>query len=220
MLAIDLLNDEIPPLKVSDTGSKALAWMEEFRVSHLPVVDKREFLGLISDTELIDINKPKDPIGKLKVPLIRASVTQGQHIFEALKLISGLHLSLIAVLDDKGAYMGTITAVNLMQKIAAMPFVHEPGGIIMLELNMNDYSLAQIAQIVESNDAKILSSYITSNTDSTKIELTLKINKDDLSAILQTFNRYEYTVKASFHFGDYDTNMKTRFDEFIHYLNI
>ena len=220
MLAIDLLNDEIPPLKVSDNGSKALAWMEEFRVSHLPVVDKREFLGLISDTELIDINKPKDPIGKLKVPLIRASVTQGQHIFEALKLISGLHLSLIAVLDDKGDYMGTITAVNLMQKIAAMPFVHEPGGIIMLELNMNDYSLAQIAQIVESNDAKILSSYITSNTDSTKIELTLKINKDDLSAILQTFNRYEYTVKASFHFGDYETNMKTRFDEFIHYLNI
>ena len=220
MLAIDLLNDEIPPLKISDTGSKALAWMEEFRVSHLPVVDKREFLGLISDTELIDINKPKDPIGKLKVPLIRASVTQGQHIFEALKLISGLHLSLIAVLDDNGAYMGTITAVNLMQKIAAMPFVHEPGGIIMLELNMNDYSLAQIAQIVESNDAKILSSYITSNADSTKIELTLKINKDDLSAILQTFNRYEYTVKASFHFGDYETNMKTRFDEFIHYLNI
>ena len=220
MLALDLLNDEIPPLKVSDTGSKALAWMEEFRVSHLPVVDKREFLGLISDTELIDINKPKDPIGKLKVPLIRASVTQGQHIFEALKLISGLHLSLIAVLDDKGEYMGTITAVNLMQKIAAMPFVHEPGGIIMLELNMNDYSLAQIAQIVESNDAKILSSYITSNVDSTKIELTLKINKDDLSAILQTFNRYEYTVKASFHFGDYETNMKTRFDEFIHYLNI
>lgn len=220
MLAIDLLNDEIPPLKVSDMGSKALAWMEEFRVSHLPVVDKREFLGLISDTELIDINKPKDPIGKLKVPLIRASVTQGQHIFEALKLISGLHLSLIAVLDDKGEYMGTITSVNLMQKIAAMPFVHEPGGIIMLELNMNDYSLAQIAQIVESNDAKILSSYITSNTDSTKIELTLKINKDDLSAILQTFNRYEYTVKASFHFGDYETNMKTRFDEFIHYLNI
>ena len=220
MLAIDLLNDEIPPLKVSDNGSKALAWMEEFRVSHLPVVDKREFLGLISDTELIDINKPKDPIGKLKVPLIRASVTQGQHIFEALKLISGLHLSLIAVLDDNGAYMGTITAVNLMQKIAAMPFVHEPGGIIMLELNMNDYSLAQIAQIVESNDAKILSSYITSNADSTKIELTLKINKDDLSAILQTFNRYEYTVKASFHFGDYETNMKTRFDEFIHYLNI
>lgn len=220
MLAIDLLNDEIPPLKTTDTGSKALAWMEEFRVSHLPVVDKRKFLGLVSDTDLIDINKPKEQIGKMKIPLIKASVTQSQHAFEALKLISGLQLSLIAVLDDHDNFSGCITSVNLMQKIAAMPFVHEPGGIIVLELNTNDYSLSQIAQIVEGNDAKILSSYITSNADSTKIELTLKINKDELSAILQTFNRYGYTVKASFHLGDYDRDLKTRFDEFIHYLNI
>ncbi|HEY6162652.1 MAG TPA: CBS domain-containing protein [Bacteroidia bacterium] len=220
MLAIELVNDEIPPLKITDHASKALAWMEEFRVSHLPVVNKREFLGLVSDTELIDINKPKEALSKLKVPLIKASVTQGQHAFEALKLISGLHLSLIAVLDDKNNFLGCLTAVNLMQKIASMPFVHEPGGIILLELNINDYSLAQIAQIVEGNDAKILSSYITSNSDSTKIELTLKVNKDDLSAILQTFNRYGYNVKASFHLGDYDRDMKGRFDEFIHYLNI
>ena len=220
MLAADLLNDEIPPLKVSDTGSKALHWMEEFRVSQLPVVDKRKFLGLVTDTDLIDVNKPKEAIGKQKIPLIKASVTQGQHAFEALKLISGLKLSMIAVLDDKDNYLGCITSVNLMQKIAAMPFVHEPGGIIMLELNINDYSLAQISQIVEGNDAKILSSYITSNVDSTKIELTIKVNKDDLSAILQTFNRYGYSVKASFHLGEYDKDMKGRFDEFIHYLNI
>jgi acetoin utilization protein AcuB len=220
MLAIDLLNDEIPPLRVTDTGTKALAWMEEFRVSHLPVVEKRQFLGLISDTEIIDINKPKEQLGKLKISLVKASVTQGQHAFEALKLISGLHLSLIAVLDDKGNYLGTITSTDLIQKIAAMPFVHEPGGIIMLELNMNDYSLAQIAQIVEGNDAKILSSYITSIADSTRIELTLKINKDELSGILQTFNRYGYDIKASFQVGEYNRDMKTRFDEFLHYLNI
>ena len=94
------------------------------------------------------------------------------------------------------------------------------GGIIILELNTNDYSLVQIAQIVESNDAKILSSYITSNIDSTKIELTIKINTEDLSGILQTFFRYNYNVKASFHLGDYTRDLKNRFEEFIHYLNI
>ena len=220
MLAIDLITDEIPPLKVTDTVAKALSWMEEFRVSHLPIVDRREFLGLVSDTELLDINRPKEQLGKLKIPLIKASVTQKQHAFEALKLISGLNLSLLAVLDDNGKFTGSITSVNLMQRIAGMPFVHEPGGIIILELNTNDYSLVQIAQIVESNDAKILSSYITSNIDSTKIELTIKINTEDLSGILQTFFRYNYNVKASFHLGDYTRDLKNRFEEFIHYLNI
>ncbi|MEW6467482.1 MAG: CBS domain-containing protein [Bacteroidota bacterium] len=220
MLSVDLITDEIPPLKVTDTVAKALSWMEEFRVSHLPVVEKREFLGLVTDTELLDLNKPKEMLGKLKIPLIKASVNQHQHAFEALKLISGLNLSLLAVLDEHGKFAGSITSANLMQKIAAMPFVHEPGGIIILELNTNDYQLSQIAQIVEGNDAKILSSYITSNIDSTKIELTIKINKEDLSGILQTFYRYNYNVKASFHLGEYTRDLKNRFDEFIHYLNV
>lgn len=220
MLAHELITDEIPPLKVTDTVSKALSWMEEFRVSHLAVVDKREYLGLVSDTELLDVNKPKEQIAKLKIPLIKASVTENQHAFEALKLISGLNLSLLAVLDENGKFSGSITSVNLMQKIAGMPFVHEPGGIIVLELNTNDYSLAQIAQIVEGNDAKILSSYVTANIESTKIELTIKINSEDLSGILQTFYRYNYNVKASFHLGEYTRDLKNRYDEFIHFLNI
>jgi signal-transduction protein with cAMP-binding, CBS, and nucleotidyltransferase domain len=220
MLAVDLLSDEIPPLKISESAQKAHAWMEEFRVSHLPVIEKGQFVGLVADTDLLDLKTPKEPISKLKIPLIKASVLKTQHAFDALKLISGLNLSLIAVLDEANQFVGVITSHNLMQKIAAMPFVHEPGGIIMLELNMNDYSMIQIAQIVEGNDAKILSSYITSTIDSTKIELTLKINKDDLSGILQTFSRYNYTVKASFHLGEYDKDVRGKFDEFIHFLNI
>src|SRR5688572_19764009 len=93
MLAADIITDEIPPLKTTDTVAKALAWMEEFRVSHLPIVEKREFIGLVTDTELLDLNKPKEQLGKLKIPLIKASVLLHQHAFEALKLISGLNLS-------------------------------------------------------------------------------------------------------------------------------
>jgi hypothetical protein len=84
----------------------------------------------------------------------------------------------------------------------------------------NDYSLTQIASIVEGNDAKILSLYVNSLTDSTKIEVTLKVNKEDLSRILQTFYRYNYSVKASYHQSDYDDDLKGKFDEFIRFLNI
>jgi acetoin utilization protein AcuB len=220
MLAIDLISEEIPPLKISETAEKAHLWMEEFKVSHMPIIDKGNFVGLVADTDLLDLKTPGEALSKLKIPLIKASVLKTQHAFDALKIISALRLSLVAVLDEKNAFIGSITAQNLMQKIAAMPFVYEPGGIIIIELNTNDYSMAQVAQIVESNDAKILSSYITAAIDSTKIELTIKINKDDLSAILQTFSRYNYNVKASFHLGQYERDVKSKFDEFIHFLNI
>ena len=116
--------------------------------------------------------------------------------------------------------MGVITADSIIQKIAKMPFVHEPGGIIILEINIRDYSLSQIAQIVEGNDAKILNLYVNSHSDTTKMEVTLKVNKDELAPILQTFTRYNYTVKATFHQAQMGEDLKKRFDEFIHFLNI
>ena len=92
--------------------------------------------------------------------------------------------------------------------------------IIVLEINDKDYLLTEIAQIVESNDAKVLSMYITSHPDSTKFEVTLKINKMDVGSILQTFNRYDYIISASFTEDTYTDNLQDRFDSLMNYLNI
>jgi hypothetical protein len=101
-----------------------------------------------------------------------------------------------------------------------MASVQDPGGVIVLEVNQVDYSLSQISNIIEGNDAKILSCHVSSLPDSTKVEVTLKINVEDLSRILQTFNRYNYLVKASFQNSDFSGDMKNKFDEFLHFLNI
>jgi hypothetical protein len=96
----------------------------------------------------------------------------------------------------------------------------ESGGIIVLEVNRNDYSLAQIAQIVESNNAKILSSYIMSSPDSSKIDITLKINQIELDRILRTFERYDYVISASYQKSNFDDDLQHRFDSLINFLNI
>jgi acetoin utilization protein AcuB len=97
----------------------------------------------------------------------------------------------------------------------------QPGGILVLDINAIDYSLSQIAQIVESNDAKILSMYITSPATTTKMEVTLKINRKDLSSIIQTFNRYNYVIKASFmDENDLYSLYENRYDSFMKYLSI
>lgn len=220
MLAYELITEEVPSLKPTDTGKKVLDWMEDFRISHLPVVRKREFLGLISYTDMLDLNDTKKTIEHLRLSMIKAFVREDYHIFDVLKVISNHNVSAVAVLDADNNYMGIITADSIIQKIANMPFVHEPGSIVILEMNIKDYSLSQIAQLVEGNDAKILNMHINAHPDSTKIEVTLKINKEDLSPILQTFNRYNYSVKATFHQNNFNEDLKKRYNEFIHYLNI
>jgi len=219
-LAKDLISDDIPPLKTSDTGMKALAWMDEFHVTHLPIVNHTEFLGLISETDVLDLNNPREPIGAHSLALNNPFVRDYQHFYDVLKVISTLKLTLIPVLDDKDKYLGIITLSKLISELANMASIKEPGGLIVLELNIHDYSLSEISRIVESNDCKILSLYISSPIDSTKLEVTLKINRTDLSAVIQTFERFNYNLKASFHESIQSNDLDERYNGLMNFLDL
>jgi acetoin utilization protein AcuB len=221
MLAKDLISDVIPSLRTSDSGQKALYWMDIFRISHLPIVNNVDFLGLISDKDIYDNNMAEEPIGNHQLSLFSPYVAFDQHIYEVLELASELHLSVVPVLDHANKYMGVITLTDLLHYFADVSALKQPGGIIVLELNSNDYSLSQMAQIVESNDAKVLSMYITSPANSTKMEVTLKINRKELTSILQTFIRFDYIIKASFmDENDLNSLYENRYDSFMKYLSI
>jgi CBS domain-containing protein len=220
MLAKELISDVVPALKTSDTGLKALHWMEIFRVSHLPIVNNKEFLGLISDTDIYDLNMADEPIGNHNLSLFSPFVQYDQHVYEVIELVSKLNLTVVPVLDEKKHYLGLITMNDLLQYFAVLMAVNNPGGILVLEQHQNDYSITQIAQIIESNDAKILSLYIRSPEDSMKVELIIKINRTELASIIQTFERFNYTIKASFmDEDDMDSYYSSRFDSFMRYLN-
>lgn len=215
-----MISEIIPSLKTSDTGITALNWMDVFKVMHLPIVNDKEFLGLISEVDIYDMNMPEEPLGNHPLSLFMPYVLEHQHVFEIMEVVSRLKLSLVPVLDVKKNYLGVITMVDLLHYFAELSALKNPGGIIIVELNSNDYSMAQISQIVEGNDAKILSSYITPHQDSTKLELTLKLNVTDLTSVIQTFNRYNYSIKGSFmKFDDEEDLLDERYDLLMRYLN-
>jgi len=221
MVAKDLISEVIPILKTSDLGQTALNWMEIFRISHLPIVNNQDFLGLISDSDIYDMNKPDEPIGNHSLTLLKPFVDAEQHIFEVIGLASRLKLTVVPVLDSNDHFKGVITTSDLIRHIAGLSSMDQPGGIIVLELIERDYSLSQIAQIVESNNVKILSMYITSPPESTKLEVTLKVNTGELESVIRTFERYNYEVKTWVTNNDtMDRFYSERFDHLMKYLNI
>lgn len=221
MVAKELISEVVPSLKTSDTGQKALNWMEVFRVSHLPIINNRDFLGLISDTDIYDLNEPDQPIGNHTLSLIRPFVNSGQHIFDIVNIASKMKLSLIPVLDEKKQYMGVVLVSDLIERIAEMSSLKEPGGIIVISILQNDYSLSQIAQIIESNNARVLNLYITSPPDSTRMEVTVKVNTNNLMPIIRTFERFSYEI-TTWHGDDDDMDKfySDRYDSLMRYLDV
>ncbi len=220
MRAGDLISDEIPTLNGSDNALLAMQLLDEYKMKHLPVVENNQFLGLLSDTRVMEIENFEAPLSTIADSLMKVYVKEEQHVYDVVNIAAEFQLSAIPVLDKDLKYSGVISIYCLVRELSKIAAMKEHGGILVLEINQNDYSLSEIAQIVESNDARILSANVTSVPDSMKMEITLKINRNNMDAVLQTFARYEYQVAASFHQSTYDGVIQSRFDELMRYLNI
>lgn len=221
MLAKDLISDIVPPVKTSDTGNEAITLMEDYRISHLPIVNNRDFLGLVSDSDIFGMEDQNHALGSSALSLFSPFVYEYQHIYEVIELIARLKLTLVPVLNEGKEYLGAIIIHDLVQQFAHLTAADQPGGILVLNMTARDYSLSEIARLVEENDAKILSLYVSSGPDTTEIDVTIKLNVFDLSSIIRSFERYDYSIKASFRDDDkMETLYKDRFEEFMRYLNV
>jgi acetoin utilization protein AcuB len=223
MIAKNLISDSIPTVTFEDTGTKVLTLMEIFRVSHLPVVSGKEYFGVVSDKEIYDAENFEEKIENYVRPnLLQPHVHVNQHIFEVVGVALGCGVSIVPVLELDHSYYGSITRNDLAMKLTELYSGTDPGGIIVLELTDVNYSLSQISQIIEGNDAKVLSLFIHKPSPLSKeLDVTIKVNKVDLSGIIQTFTRYDYHIKATYMDQSQIKNLyDDRYDQFMKYINI
>ena len=219
MIARDLISGILPCLRTSDTGRKAIEWMTEFKISHLPIVNNTQLLGVISEEDVIDTSHPDDPIGDHTLSLHRAFVQEDQHIYDIIKIFSELKLTLLPVVNKESEYVGAILKSDLVDRFAEISAIREAGGILEVEIALKDYDLSQLVRIIESNDAKILSLYTQLNPESSQVKVTVKLNIPDVSRVVSSLERFNYSVVASFVERTNISDLKERFEAFLKYLN-
>jgi len=220
MIASNIISHDVIPLRTSDSGNTALEIMGDSFIQHLPIVNNEQLLGLISETDILD-QDANEAIGSYQLSLKRPFVKEDDHIYEVIRVLHEFRLTVVPVIDHEDNYKGLITQSDLLRFFAQTGSFTEPGSLVVLELSRRDYTLAEMARIVESEGAAILSSYVTTPlADGQMIDVTLKINRQEISRIIAAFERYDYLVKASFQEQEYFETLKDRYDSFINYLNV
>jgi len=220
MKAGQLISPDIPTLLESDSGDKALQWMDDYRVSHLPVIKNNNFVGVVSESDILDKEDSSETLDKLFTVLPRPYVFEHNHLYDMMKLFADTRCTVLPVLDEKENYLGCASLSDVMAHVSDMSGISDHGSVMVIEVTDRDYSLAHIAQCVETNNARLLSAFITSKPNSLVIEVTLKINQSDLSRIIQTFERFDYTVVGTYHKNAFHDDIQRRYDELMNYLNI
>lgn len=220
MTAGTLISTIIQPLVLEDTGNFAIDQMSEFHVRHIPLVDDDQLLGLVSEDDILNFDLDKS-IGSLGLQFNRPYVSANNHIYEILRLMADFRLTVIPVVDKEDKYLGMITQEDILSQMGNMGSFTVPGSIIVLEMNRKDYSLAKISSIIEQENAAVLSTFITSDLKSSQAEVTIKINKKEISRIIASLERFGFDIKASFHESDYlNDSMKERYESLMLYLNV
>ncbi|MFT4762717.1 MAG: acetoin utilization protein AcuB [Paraglaciecola sp.] len=219
MVAENLISSAILPLRTSDTGEEAIQVMEDFYVRHLPIVNDKQLLGVVSEDDIL-LHDVHEAVGSYALSLLKPYVKAQDHIYEIMRLLSENSLTIIPVVDYDNNYIGMIAMEDVLNYFAKTGTFSEQGSIVVLEMHRRDYSLAEISRIVESESAAVLSSFITSDLETPRIDVTVKINRPNIQNILASFERFEYNIKASFNESDYLDSLQERYDSLMSYLNV
>lgn len=221
MVAKDLVSNTVMPLVFKDTVKQSMSIMAFYHLRHLPVVDKKLLVGIVSEDDLLNFDQ-EDAISKYvkSESLKKIAVNEEKHIYEIMQLMGDHKLSMIPVINANEMYLGLITMEDILKYFTESSSFTEPGSIIVLTIKKRDYSLGEIARIVESENGSILNSSIHYLPESDLIEVTLKLNRQEINPIVATFERYNYTVKASYSENDYYQLFQERFDHLMNYLNV
>ena len=219
MVAENLISSAVLPLRTSDTGKMALVSMENFNVRHLPIVNDSQLLGVISEDDIL-VHNVNEPIGSYQLSLLRAFVKKSDHLYEVMRLLAEHQLTIVPVVDEYGDYIGMVSLEDVLNYFAKTAAFSDSGSIVVLEFQQRSYSLAEVARLVEAEGAAILSTFVSSRPESSLVEVTLKINRQDIHNILAAFERFGYIIKASFNEEEFLESLHERYDALMSYLNV
>lgn len=220
MLTADLINNNIPRLRLQDTVGKALQLINDFRVSHLPVVTDDTFLGLISEEDLLDAEDEKLPIEVLQNNFIQAAVKNNVHFLNAVNSSIQFDATVVPIVNAENELQGVITTSDLLKTLGNFSGADEIGGIIVLEMERPQFAISEISRIVESNDCHILHLNTTVDAATGMLTVTIHTNKKEISAIVSTFERYDYDVIYYFGTEKFENEIDSNYRHLMNYLDI
>ena len=219
MTTLQLIDKTIPQLQLNDSIAKAMQLMHDFRITHLPVISEEKFLGLVSEDDLLDEDNKNATISYFQNDFIPAAVISNQHFLKAVSICNLYQTNIIPVVSDSNEYLGTIRGHALLSALGNFCGADEYGALIVLEMERTRFSITEINSIVENDDATILHLNISPLLPS-QLSVTLQINKKEISTIISTFERYEYSVSYYSGVELFENDLSSNYQNLMNYLDI
>ena len=219
MFAERLISHELFPLKRTDSCETAVMFMHDWGVAHLPVVENNMVIGYVTLQDAVNSKKAEKVSICIKNDKLITAFDH-QHIFELMRIFDETGLSTLSVVGKENNFLGILSVKELVKALYRDSSLSQIGGIITLEMQAKDYSLAELSRIVEYNDVKIIHVYIyTISPENNTILISLKFNQPELKNVIASLERHGKLIRSVHQATSNDDTDSNRYDWLIKYLN-
>ena len=214
----DHIISDVPVFNIDDSLGKVIHFFKDNTYSHVAVEEDGSYLGVLDESDL-DGFEGEGTVRDHRYDLGTFFVRKDTNWLDVLETFARNESNLVPVLDIEGRMEGYYDLTDIVRVFIDTPFFTEPGGIIVLAKGIKDYSFSEIAQIVESNNTKLIGGFIT-DTKNDVIQVTIKVASTNLNEIIQTFRRYNYNILFGNQDDQFLEDMKERSKYLDKYLNV
>lgn len=219
MLIGQFLSNADFSIQKTDSIQLALEKLQDMLCKELVVLNGDEYIGFVNESNLLDADDEQAPISAIKINTAPIQLKFNQHPYDAL-VMTTYNISLIPILDQDNNYIGVSTQLDILKAIALIQSQNESGAIIVLSIGLHDFSLSQIAHLVESDNCRILNCATKINLESDSIEVTLKVDKTNINSLLNSFLRHNYIVMETHNTVAAFDDTAERYQQLMNYINI
>ena len=214
----DYITNDYKALDSQETIADVQDFFMDVPFSHFSVLNEGVYIGSIAADDIDTFDSDKK-IADYKYALEGFFARNNMIWLDVLEVFAKNHTNVVPVLNEENAYLGYYELEDIVKFFHETPFLREQGGIIVIKKSMQDYSMSQIAQIVESNNGKLLGLFV-SEADVENVQITIKIALGAMNDIIQTFRRYNYEIVSEHHEDNYLNNLKERSEYLDKYLSM
>ena len=208
----------IPVFEIGESLEKVIQYFKDHTYSHVAVVEKDRFAGVLSEEDVENF-KIEDKIEDYRYNLENFFVRGDTNWLDVLETFSRNEANLLPILGVNESVVGYYDITDIVTLFSDTPFFTEPGGILVVAKGVKDYSFSEIAQIVESNNARFIGGFIT-DMQNDVVQVTIKVDTTNFNEISQTFRRYNYNILFGNNDDKFLEDLKERSDYLNKYLNV
>lgn len=219
MFVVDFISKDVPTLSPQDKIGEAIELMDNIRLNQLPMVKDKEYLGLMDYRQLTE-EQEEGMLKDLSLPLFKPAVQKEVHFMEALQIMGEYKLEVLPVIDELTHYYGVVYSETLLGHLTRFNSFGKEGGWIMLEMNLSDFMLSEIAQVAESEDISILGVHTLTDPALRKMNVLLKTNRGSLDSFVVSLQQRKYEVIYQFSDFDDEDNLQKNYNHLMNYLSM